>query len=288
MDPASLHDTLFNSVAEAAIVTDSTGRVSAWNARAEFLYGWSPDEALGRHITDLTVPTSQAADAQQILSALAEGQPWAGEFLVSRRDGSSFWARVRNIPLTSDDGTYQGVLGLSEDISEERRLREALRDERQREEEMLKLAAHELRTPLTSILGFAKRLQRGTGSRGDTDSWREHIDIIVVSAERLRRSMDFVIKLANLDRSQLSLESGPVDFHRVVEEEVSAIQLRSPDALIETEREDNEHIIQGDEDAVRLILANLLDNAVKYGSSPSRGLPLDHAPGGTGPARGGR
>ena len=110
VDPASLHDTLFNSVAEAAIVTDAAGRVSAWNARAEFLYGWSPDEALGRPITDLTVPIAGAEDAQQILSALSEGQAWAGEFLVSRRDGSSFWARVRNVPLTSDDGTYQGVL----------------------------------------------------------------------------------------------------------------------------------------------------------------------------------
>ena len=181
---------------------------------------------------------------------------------------------MRNVPLTSDDGTYQGVLGLSEDVTEERSLREALSAERQREEEMLKLAAHELRTPLTSILGFAKRLQRGTGFRGDTDSWREHIDIIVASAERLRRSMDFVIKLANLDRSQLSLERGPVDLHRVVQEEVSAILLRSPDALIQTEREGNAHIIQGDEDAVRLILGNLLDNAAKYGApvawSPSR------------------
>ena len=189
---------------------------------------------------------------------------------------------MRNVPLTSDDGTYQGVLGLSEDVSQERSLREALSDERQREEEMLKLAAHELRTPLTSILGFAKRLQRGTGFRGDTDSWREHIDIIVASAERLRRSMDFVIKLANLDRSQLSLERVGVDLHRVVEEEVSAILLRSPDALIETEREVNAHIIQGDEDAVRLILGNLLDNAAKYGA-PRRVVSLSNsAPGGTG------
>ena len=63
VDPASLHDTLFNSVAEAAIVTDAAGRVSAWNARAEFLYGWSPDEALGRPITDLTVPIAGAEDS---------------------------------------------------------------------------------------------------------------------------------------------------------------------------------------------------------------------------------
>ena len=49
-------DELLHALGHAVIVTDRQGRVLFWNGAAEQLYGWPAEEAVGRDITDVTVP----------------------------------------------------------------------------------------------------------------------------------------------------------------------------------------------------------------------------------------
>ncbi|MEA2424555.1 MAG: two-component system, cell cycle sensor histidine kinase and response regulator CckA [Thermoleophilaceae bacterium] len=99
------------------IATDATGTVTTWNSRAETLYGWSRDEAIGSHINDLTVPAESRHTAERIMDAIGRGQSWQGSFRLRRKDGSVFTAFVKDSPIV-DDGRLIGVVGVSIEISD--------------------------------------------------------------------------------------------------------------------------------------------------------------------------
>jgi PAS domain S-box-containing protein len=100
------------------IATDADGVVITWNQRAENLYGWSRDEALGRHINDLTVPDQGRRTAEEVMAAIQRKEPWAGPFAVRRKDGSVFTAFVKDTPILDDDGELLGVVGASIEIGD--------------------------------------------------------------------------------------------------------------------------------------------------------------------------
>ncbi len=100
---------------QAVITTDLDGVVVYWNKAAEELYGWTAEEALGAHISTLTVPDMSQELAAEILESLRNGITWSGGFAVRRKDGSIFTA------LVTDSGVYQdgelvGIVGVSTNL----------------------------------------------------------------------------------------------------------------------------------------------------------------------------
>lgn len=118
---------LLDAMDQAAIVTDADGYVTYWNRYAETLYGWKRGEALGRNISELVVPPGQQEQAATIMSTLRAGESWSGEFVSQRRDGSTFPTFVADTPIVDADGKLTAVVGISNDITERKRLEEQLR-----------------------------------------------------------------------------------------------------------------------------------------------------------------
>jgi PAS domain S-box-containing protein len=102
----------------AVVATDADGVVTAWNGRAETLFGWSRAEAVGRHIRDLTVPESERRAAEQVMAALRRGEPWQGAFRMRHKDGTQFTAFVKDSPILAGDGRLIGIVGVSIEIGD--------------------------------------------------------------------------------------------------------------------------------------------------------------------------
>jgi PAS domain S-box-containing protein len=102
----------------AVIATDADGVVTTWNSRAERLYGWTRDEAIGRHIVQLTVPDESKRTAEEVMAAIQRNQPWRGSFRVRRKDGSVFTAFVKDAPILDADGDLIGIVGCSIEIDD--------------------------------------------------------------------------------------------------------------------------------------------------------------------------
>ncbi len=96
----------------AVIATDSNGTILYWNVRAESMYGWRADEAMGRNIVDVTPVRSATDEAALIMEQLKRGETWEGDFLLQRRDGRPLLAHVTDVPV-QHDGAVIGVVGLS-------------------------------------------------------------------------------------------------------------------------------------------------------------------------------
>jgi PAS domain S-box-containing protein len=118
---------LLDSVGQAAIVTDPDGTITYWNRYAETLYGWTRADALGRNIVEVVVASASMGQAAEIMDRLRAGENWTGEFMVRRRDGTTFPAFVTDTPIFDDRGRLAAIIGISADISDRKRVEQALR-----------------------------------------------------------------------------------------------------------------------------------------------------------------
>ncbi len=132
---------VLDQVPAAVITTDAAGVVTNWNAHATTLYGWAPEEALGRSVTALTVGPTEIATSQAIMGHIATGEIWTGEFPVRRKDGTSFPAYVTDATIRDEHGRPVGLIGVSVDISARKQAEEALQASEQDYRELLEQAA---------------------------------------------------------------------------------------------------------------------------------------------------
>ena len=96
----------------AVIATDAAGTIVYWNEQAAFLYGWEPEEAIGRNVIDVTPTRNTTDEAMQIMEELRLGQEWTGEFIVKRRDGTPMITQVSNF-IVREKEVVIGVVGVS-------------------------------------------------------------------------------------------------------------------------------------------------------------------------------
>jgi len=137
---------------------DRSGRVTAWNQSAERVFGWSPEEVIGRPLP--IVPEDKKAEFDQFRDQILHGQTLSGVAVLRRRkDGSLFHASLSAAPIYSvQTGEIIGIMGSVEDITEHRKLEEQLR-QAQKMEAVGRLAggvAHDYNNMLSVITGYAE------------------------------------------------------------------------------------------------------------------------------------
>jgi PAS domain S-box-containing protein len=136
----SMKNRYLNAVKAAVIGTDLTGVVTYWNPFAEELYGWAPDEVVGRNIMEITVSSKTEEEAAKHMASVIAGNSWAGEFQVRCKNGDYVSAFVTLSPVKDEDGTLTGIVGVSQDLSSLREAQGALR----RSEEQFRMFANSL------------------------------------------------------------------------------------------------------------------------------------------------
>ena len=117
----------------AIFMLDPEGRVATWNLGAKRLKGWHALEIVGQHFSSFYSPEDVADNLpeRELDIAKAEGQ-FAGEGWRIRKDGSRFWATVIITPLLRDDGHLMGFSKVTRDITERRRIEQAMKEEEAR------------------------------------------------------------------------------------------------------------------------------------------------------------
>lgn len=127
---------------------------------------------------------------------------------------------------------------------------------------------HELKTPLTSISGFIETLQDGAAD--DREIRTRFIDIIAIETSRLKRLIEDILVLSEIENKKESLDSrikikdaieGTVDFILPIAQK-NGIQL-----YVDV---DNDLWIEGSEDRFRQMMVNLIENAIKYSGDGKR------------------
>jgi two-component system OmpR family sensor kinase len=158
-----------------------------------------------------------------------------------------------------------------EQIERAFRAREASESRARRSEQRMRRfvadASHELRTPLTSIRGFAELHRQGAAT--EPEQVTHLLGRIEDEATRMARLVDDLLLLARLDQ-QRPLARTPVDLAAVARSAVETTRAAAPGreiALVAGDGDagnEGDLVVPGDEDRLRQVVTNLLDNAVAY------------------------
>ncbi|HZE68678.1 MAG TPA: PAS domain S-box protein [Pyrinomonadaceae bacterium] len=269
---------LLNVVEQAVIATDLEGKIQYWNSYAEWLYGWSAEEAIGSNILDLTPAPAALDKANEVLIVLRRGDSWSGEFLVRRKDGTSFPALVTDSPIF-ENGDLIGIVGVSVDISErkrgeeernkllasEREAREEAEKANNLKDEFLATLSHELRNPLNVILGYSEVLLRSDEARNSPFLQRA-AEILKRNAQSQSQLVRDLLDLSRLHTGKLSLNREAVSLPAIISNAVETVRSETAAKNVKLRVLASDTVLFVDADPLRLeqVIWNLLNNAVKF------------------------
>lgn len=165
---------------------DGAGTISLWPDRAQQLYGWTPEEAMGREFAWLSADTEQTATPISDLPTESSDSPRHTEEWHERADGSTFWADCRHVPV-GDEGR-EGFSLVVRDATERKRYEQTLERQNDRLEELAQVLVHDLRNPL-SVIDGRLQLYRET-------SEPVHLDAIDQTLDRMARLIDDLLRAA--------------------------------------------------------------------------------------------
>jgi PAS domain S-box-containing protein len=140
---------LVNGVTDYALyMLDPTGSVTNWNAGAQRIKGYRPDEIIGQHFSRFYTNADQAAGrpARALRLALESGR-YEEEGWRVRKDGTFFWASVVIDPIRDDENRFVGFAKITRDITERREAQQEM------EKLQLKLAQSQKLDALGQLTG---------------------------------------------------------------------------------------------------------------------------------------
>ena len=121
--------------------------------------------------------------------------------------------------------------------------------------------SHELKTPLTSISGYAEMLNNGMAKEEDIKIFTHRIE---KESSRLVLLIDDIIKLSNLDESDETIETEPIDLAMAAQETIASLEKTARDKGIGLFYSGEKTMINGSPTLIGELMFNIIDNAIKY------------------------
>jgi protein-histidine pros-kinase len=267
------------SAYDAIIVVDGKGNIILWNNGAKNIFGYSEEEVMGKPLTTMMPEKYRLAHTNMLEMVTSNGKSrLIGQILELyglRKDGVEFPIELTiGTWMVGNDRFYSGII---RDISE-RKKSEELHQENMKlsyanklKSEFLAIMSHELRTPLNAILGFSDLLLNKT--IGEINEKQEkYIENIRLGGNRLLSTVDIILEMTKIEAGKIDVLFEKISVPQTVEECLILIKENAAKnkIILDTEFDQQTELIEADRQKLKMVLFNLLDNAVKF-SKPEGG-----------------
>lgn len=286
--------------ADAIFSLNLDGTIATWNCGAEMIFGYSPDEIIGKRIEVLIPPDLLAFRELELITRELGLRSFIKDYETERlaKDG-----RRVNVQLTAtlirDKGgkpiarsailrditarkkAEEEILQLTKELEakvrertqeleqamlELKRANEELKELDRLKSEFVSMVSHELRSPLTNISGAVELM---LGQDLLDEEARKMLEVVGEESTRLARLVRGILDVSRIEARKLDLHRKEVDIHPILERVVTSLKARTEIHRFLLPQKNNLPPVWGDPDRIEQILFNLLDNAIKY--SPQGG-----------------
>jgi signal transduction histidine kinase len=273
-----LQSTLEN-MDEGLSVFDGAGKLVAWNIKfAELLN--LPDHLFNdgdlREILAFQTARGDFGQPDQALNLDARWAQFYAEVPVTRerqtRAGKALQIRRRAMPGGA-------VVSLYADITE-RKAAEAKMVQARAQAELANRAktdflanmSHELRTPLNAIIGFSEILSGEHLGALNNERYLEYSHDIHSSGQHLLSIINDVLDMSKIEAGKLEINDEDIQVRALLNGSVRMVRERARKQLVDVicKLADPDHVIVGDERAMKQCLLNLLSNAIKFSAEGSK------------------
>jgi PAS domain S-box-containing protein len=270
---------LLDQTHDAIIFRSFDGEISYWNHGAQEMFGWTAQQAVGRSSHEL-LQTVFPAPLKQINEQLKRTGLWEGELTHTRADGTHLISASRWSLRRNESGQPLIVMETNNDISERKRREHevaslnaalaerasALQVANKELDSFAYSVSHDLRAPLRHIIGYAELLQKHSAADLDDKSQR-YMRTIQDSARRMGTLIDDLLGFSRVGRAEA--KKTLVNLEQLAREAISEL---APET---SGREISWQIgalpsCHGDRSMLKLVLQNLIANAIKFTRTRAR------------------
>ena len=249
-DARAQQQVLFNSMLEGLLLLDRNRRIYLANRAFKNLFGIK---------TELRGKTIMEALRMHELAALVErveGEGQMFDYELKLPDLSERWLQVNAAAISDSTGEREGTILVFHDLTRLKQL------ERTREEFVANVS-HELRTPLSLIKGYVETLL--DGARNNPEVAERFLKIIERNTERLDLLIQDLLTISALEAGRVKLNLQTVELRPLAEKVLGDLKPPADGKSVALVNQLPDLIATADVGRLEQVLANLVDNAIKYG-----------------------
>ena len=251
---------------------DKEYKVIRWSKKAEQIFGWIREEAIGKSIYELQMIYEEDIPVlNDTMSKLDKGNTVVATNRNYTKSGDVIECNWYNSVLSDNKGEMISVLSLIEDITERRKNEQKLLESREKYKELndtkdkfFSIIAHDLKGPFTSIIGFSELMVEET-ERKDLDKIKEYAGIIYNSSWRAMDLLTNLFEWAKMQTGRTEFVRKDFDLSAVI---IEATELFRDAALHKSITLTFENagplIVNADRSMISTVMRNLISNAVKF------------------------
>ncbi|MBU2447506.1 MAG: PAS domain S-box protein [Bacteroidetes bacterium] len=274
---------LFENSPLAIAMLNSEDIVINVNKAFEELFHYKRAEVIGKFLNPFIAPEGLEEEATHLSNKVLDNEIVIAESKRKRKDGTLVDVLILGYSVLYE-GERIGIYGVYRDISEQKKMIELLRNEKERAEEMVRLKSnfllnmsHEIRTPMNSIMGFSDILHTELREL-DNESLIDFAISIKDSAERLMNLINNILEISQIEASKKIMEILPYTLLSLVEPTVNNFLRFADQKGLTLEIECiNDKMVLVDPIRFEQPLRNVIDNAVKFTKRGSVRIVLDAA-----------
>ena len=266
-----------SSSINAIVIADIAGNIIYVNPSFIKMWGMENEgEIIGKHIISLM---KQKGKYMNIIDSITVGEGWFGELTAQKKDGEEIITQLSATALKNKEGIPIRFMASFVDITEQKHAEEKLKkslkkiDEQnvrlrkldQLKSSFLNITSHELRTPMSSVKGYIQMMLRDTfGSINEEQS--KALDVVLRNVERLDRLIEDILDISRLESGTLKfIVQKTVISEMITEvEETMSSNASVKNISLNTDVIDNLPDLIIDQDRIKQVIINLVNNAIKF------------------------
>jgi two-component system, OmpR family, phosphate regulon sensor histidine kinase PhoR len=243
-------EALFNSMVEGVLLLDEHGRIQLANRAFANLFGVT-NEVRGRTILEALRLHELAALVRSL-----DTQKQVLGFELRLPGPNERWLEINAAAIFNGHGLRHGTVLVFHDLTRLKQLENA-------RQEFVANVSHELRTPLSLIKGCVETLL--DGARDEPEAATKFLRTIDRNAERLRLLIEDLLTISEVESGRVQLNLQRVSLAAVVSKVLDDFKRRAAAKRVTLASRVPDFTVQADVDRLEQVLANLVDNAIKYG-----------------------
>ena len=244
---------VLTSMVEGVVAVDRGRRVLHMNAVAGEILGSDPEGAVGESIGSITRVQEIVTALEETIQTTVDRQ----QEIVLPGHPQDRILEIHAAPIRGGEGELAGAVIVLHDVTQLRRLEGVRRD-------FVANVSHEMKTPITVIRGIVETLLDDPPVERDTRT--RFLGKVKLQTERLSSIVSDLLTLARVESSHQAIDRNPLDLRDAVRESARALtaSAESREVGLDIETPSDPVPVLGDWSSLRLVVDNLLDNAVKY------------------------
>ena len=263
-----------NNSKDVVFMTDIEGIFTYTNSEFTNLYGYTSEEIVGKTTPRILKSGSLTKkDYEKLWSVLLRKENYTLELVNKCKNGSLIDIESSTDVILDSKGKIIGFLAIQSDITERKKseLELILAKEKAEESEKLKsefLAqiSHEIRTPLNIIINNSSFLKEELIETLDED-YKYYFNSVDIASKRIIRTVDLILNMSEIQTGSIKLWESEVDLQsKIILPLITehSILAKNKNISLNFESNVNNSKLICDEYCVTQIVANLIDNAIKY------------------------